>query len=256
MNPLPRRIAAFFNLFPCPLCGGDGAGRNDLCPECRAKLEFIRAERRCPGCGGPLTGIMARCEACLEGAAPRWLGAAAVFAYRGEARDLIRRYKFGGETVFAAPLGRLAADAVRRENFAVDMLVPIPPDPFRTLIRSYDPVGLFASVAAAELGLPLRRALLRRPGGAAQSTKNRSARLADPRRHYIAAPGAARKISGKRLLLTDDIFTTGATLSAAAKVLLEAGAEAVYILVLARTPLLSGGGGVPAPPPSSAEFLR
>ena len=257
MNVLCRRIAAFFNLFPCPLCGtGEGAGENDLCPECLEKLEVIRAERRCPGCGGPLTGIMARCEACLEGAPPRWIGATALFEYRGEARDLIRRYKFGGETVLAAPLGRMAADAVRSAGFPVDAVVPVPPDPFRCLRRSYDQVGLFAEVAAKKLQLPLCRALSRRPGGAAQSTMRRGARLANPRRRYAMKPGRAAEIAGRRLLLVDDIFTTGATLSAAAKPLLAAGAAAVYIFVLARTPQLTGTAAVQRGASPSAEGRR
>lgn len=245
MNSLFRRIAAFFNLFPCPRCGtGEGAGRNDFCPACLETLEVIRADRRCPGCGGPLTGIMARCGGCLEGAPPRWLGAAALLEYRGAARDLIRRFKFGKETVFAAPLGRMAAEAVRRAGFPVDAMVPIPPDPWRRLRRSYDPVGLTAEVAARELHLPLCRVLRRRPGGAAQSTMRRAARLESPRRRYALSPGREKEIAGRRLLLVDDILTTGATLSAAAKILLAAGAEAVYILVLARTPQLSGGPAV------------
>ena len=258
MRAFFRRIAAFFNLFPCPLCGtGEGAGENGFCPACLAKLEVIRAERRCPGCGGPLTGIMARCGGCLEGAAPRWIGAVALLEYRGTTRDLIRRFKFGKETVFAAPLGRMAAEAVRRAGFPVDAMVPIPPDPWRLLRRSYDPVGLTAEVAARELHLPLCRVLRRRPGGAAQSTMRRAARLAGPRRRYALKPGGEAEIAGRRLLLFDDILTTGATLSAAAKILLAAGADAVYILVLARTPQLSGSPeaqrGAPSP---SAEGRR
>ena len=243
MKEICRRIAGFFNLFPCPLCGvGEGAGENGLCPECREKLEVIRAARRCPGCGGPLTGIMARCEACLEGAPPRWVGATALFEYRGTARDLIRRFKFGGETVFAAPLGRMAADAVRSAEFQVDAVVPVPADPWRRLRRTYDQVELFAEVMAHELHLPLCRALRRRAGGAPQSTMGRTARLANPRRRYALKAGRAAEIAGRRLLLVDDIFTTGATLSAAAKPLLAAGAEAVYVFVIARTPQLTGSG--------------
>jgi len=231
-------ISAYFNLLPCPLCGsGDGGGRNDFCPECLKTLPFITADRICPGCGGELDGMLARCSGCLDGAGVIWRSAAAIFEYRDAASELIRDFKFTSHPQLARPLGKYGAELVRRREFPVDVIVPVPIAFTRFLRRSYNQSELFADAVAGELGLPVVKALRCQHGAVRQSALRRSARLRNPaKRFYPAGRRSAGRISGCRVLLVDDIITTGATLHAAARILRRLGAREIYVLTAARTP--------------------
>lgn len=233
------KLPAFFNLLPCPWCGsGDGGGCNDLCPECRRKLPFIRGSRICPGCGGELDGMLARCSGCLDGAGVSWHAAAALFEYRDEGRELIRLFKFASRPQLARPLGKMGAEVVRQRGFPVEAVVPVPMSWGRFLRRSYNQSELFAGVVAEKLHLPLVKALRCPAGTVHQSSLRRSARLKNTANRFLPGRRAEReRISGKTVLLVDDIITTGATLNAAVRVLRRhTGVKEVYVLTIARTP--------------------
>ena len=159
--------------------------------------------------------------------------AAAVWYYKSNVRKALHRYKFRGARFLAEPFGRMMAmKALTEELTDVDIVTWVPISPLRKLIRGYDQDELLARVIGRELGIPaaglLKKIRHNRPqSGLAGYAKRRANVLGV----YAAADPAG--ISGKRILLVDDILTTGATASECARVLLTAGAEEVNCAVVA-----------------------
>lgn len=198
----------------------------------------------CPRCALPLdTGEgAASCEECAT-APPAFATARALGPYAGRLRKIVQVYKFKGYDILAQPLGQrlaglarcMSAPAGPQENVVV---VPAPSTRERNLERGYDPAVLLAQETARRLSLPLVRALARTSGGPAQETLDSRARRANPSLRFTTTLDFRRRHPSRqtRVLLVDDVLTTGATLRAAARALLDAGAARVDVLVLARTP--------------------
>ena len=228
---------------PCPGCGRDDApsGGNEFCGECLRRLRLFPASMSvCPGCGGPMDGALAVCSLCLAEPERPWREAAALFPYSGYGRELVRQFKFMNRPHLARPLGKLAAELVRRRQWRPDLLTPMPLAWTRRLARGYNQAALLAGIIGGELGIPPTELLKRRPGRAAQATLGRRARHDLRGRFRCSAPELAL---GRRILLIDDVFTTGATLTAAAAALMRAGAAEILVLTVARTPAFSDFSG-------------
>jgi ComF family protein len=192
----------------------------------------------CSGCLRPLARGEAaepRCAVC-RGAPPAFDRLIAVWRYQPPLAAAIVAMKFRRLDFVAEALSELAR---AREPFAagleIDGVVPVPLAPLRRLARGFNQAERIACALAAPLGAPLLEPLRRTTLlGAAQSRLGRAARRA-------AAPGRFRarrsaELAGRRLLLVDDVVTTGATLRAAASALLRAGAAGVTAFALAATP--------------------
>jgi predicted amidophosphoribosyltransferase len=146
-------------------------------------------------------------------------------SYSGVARDLVTALKFGGRLQLAAVAAEAIADLVDAAPLTV--IVPVPPAPSRHRRRGFDPAHLIATALADRLGLPLARPL-RRADGPRQVGRPRSERL--------SAPPRVRAVSRQpgRVLLVDDVLTTGATLTACATALREAATGEFDAAVFAR----------------------
>jgi predicted amidophosphoribosyltransferase len=167
-------------------------------------------------------------------------GVRAAVVYDAVARSFVLRAKFGGRRELLAVLGRQLAQVLRTTGFAepCTVVTPVPSHPWVRLRRGFNPALELARPVSASLGLPLaRRALLRRLGRPGPTK-----RLGATRRRLAAErafrPGSS--LSGDRVLLVDDVLTTGATAEGCAAALLDAGAESVRLAVWARTPLRGG----------------
>jgi competence protein ComFC len=219
--------AALDLIYPprCALCDKLGAF---LCQTCIQGLP--RAEgRRCDACWLPMPGRV--CRPCAEH--PSALNRLrSVFQYQGDVRRLVHAFKFGGQSALGKPLAALLARCYLEHGLDAASVVAVPLTGARRRGRGYNQAGLMARELARELGLPLVEALRRR----GHSIPQASSATAEQRRQNVVdafEPGGAG-VSGLRLLLVDDVATTGATLSACAKVLRSMGAEAVIGLTLAR----------------------
>ena len=189
----------------CWSCHAPAARESPLCPRCRRRLRFAGGQPL------PFAG----------------LGVWAAVLYEGPARELVRALKFRA----AAGL----ADAMAAQMLAAGApgatLVPVPLAPGRRRRRGFNQAALLARCVAARSGLPLADVLVRAGGARSQVGRGRAARLSGPGgRIEVRAPPP------RRVLLVDDVVTTGATLGACARALRAAGAQEVAALVYARTP--------------------
>lgn len=209
----------------------------------------------CPGCGRPAEPVCHACARTLRAppALPppagveRWL---APFAYEGVARELVARVKYSRTRAtvpwLATCMGRLVVAA--RAHVGVGLVTWTPTTNSRRRARGFDHAEVLARAVARELGLPVRPTLRRRPGPP-QTGRPAAARRAGPR--FDARSGA---FPG-RVLLVDDVATTGATIAAAAEALRRAGVTSVIAVTAARTPRPGTTPRVSSKPPAYTRSM-
>ncbi|RVU47703.1 ComF family protein [Rubrivivax rivuli] len=210
-----------------------------ICAECLCR--FAAPRPRCTTCG-LVTGLaLPRCGACLREPPPfECTVCVADYAYPWD--RLITAFKFHGRAELAMPLAELLAAAVRRSVAQAprpwpDTVLPVPLAPARLRERGYNQAWELARHVARTLALPSDAALLQRPLDTAhQSALTRSERQRNLRTAFMADPQRRNALQGRRVALVDDVMTTGATVRESAAVLRRAGAAAVEVWVLARTP--------------------
>ncbi len=225
----------------CPLCGGSmpqGPGRPPLCRACLTGIPPLESPC-CPRCSLPYPaekGSDHLCEPCLR-QAPPFSWAAALGLYQGSLRTAVHRFKFSGAIGLDRPLANLLAEKLKErvEDFQPDLLVPVPLHPARLRQRSYNQSLLLARQLSRHWQVPTAHRLLMRT----QETPSQQGLSADIRRRNLkGAFSLLHPLCGKRILLVDDVLTTGATARECSRVLLSGGASAVSATVLARTPRL------------------
>jgi len=199
-----------------------------LCLDCRRALPWL-PEPRCRRCGLPLPCEVrsGRCPAAAAAFEQAW----APLAHAGPARQLVAALKFRGALLVARLMAAQIAASAPHELLVGAALVPVPLHPQRRRERGFDQALLIARALAARTDLPLAPCLRRRGRSTRQLGAGRAARRQ-------AARGQLLHVSGTvpaRVLLVDDVHTTGATLDACARALRAAGAERVAALSYART---------------------
>ena len=210
-------------LFPreCAVCSAP-APDAAFCAACDARLEWMRPPL-CPRCGaGSLSGDCAECR----GKELLFAGATALGRYEGALREALLQLKFRGSRHLADEFGRRLAVRLPR---GFGLVAPVPMSRWKLLFRGYNAAELVAERVARHAGLALSRGLLRkirrtRP----QSELALEERLTNPRGAYRSRP-----VTGK-VLLVDDVLTTGATANACTEALRAAGAAEVHLAVVAR----------------------
>ena len=219
-------------LYPRLLCANCGQESEDiLCPTCRQQWETLR---RCPDWAtfiAPTEAPDYRCAACRR-ERPPFAAAVAALPYEGELRQRLLAFKYRSATGWRRALGELLAATARRcyGERRFDAVLPIPLAPARLRERGYNQSALLSRIVAGELQLPLRPEYLRRIRDTRPLAElDAKARVKEIDGAFRGDPAAA----GQHLLLIDDIYTTGATASAATRALLAAGAASVCVLTVA-----------------------
>lgn len=197
-------------------------------------LLALVAPLRCPGCDVVMEeGDAAFCGACAPLIEPATgaLGTHAAFVYGGPLADAIRRYKYGGRTELSAPLGRIfAGEARARFAGSIEVVVPVPPHPRRLVERGFDPTALLALAVARSLGATyVPRAIARVRDTPPQASLARAQRSGN-----VAGCFSVRtSLDERRVLVVDDVRTTGATLFEMARAVDDAGASSIALFALA-----------------------
>jgi len=181
---------------------------------------------RCARCGAPTAWPVERCRECA-GRRLSFASAVAAFAYAGPARPFVRAWKERGLRLLAPLAAELVATHVASPG--ADVITHIPPDPARQLTRSRHPAEALAAELARCWQLPSTPVLARTRSAHRQASLPRAGRRANVEGSFIALARAPA-----RVLLVDDVYTTGSTASAAATALRAAGARRVEVVTFAR----------------------
>ncbi|MBP5671132.1 MAG: ComF family protein [Victivallales bacterium] len=217
----------------CPGCGRTVLSEGEeMCAECLAECDVL-PEKRCPRCGGPADGLLDECGLCqLEEEDRPWKQAVSVFPFAGKARQWIHEFKYRDKLYLAPFLADSLADAWRKygNSEKIDGIVPVPLHWLRRFMRGYNQTEVLADHLGRRLGLPTVCCLKRSRYTRQQARMNKEERRRNIRHAFVCRKSPA----GLRLLLLDDVFTTGSTLKAAATALLDGGAAAVSVLTIAR----------------------
>lgn len=245
MSVLTATVKSWFNAglglcYPevCQLCHAARAtpAENFVCAECRSHVTFIQRPF-CERCGLPLEGAITttfECARCREGELQFRSARAAVLA-DDLVLDIIHQYKYNRafwfEPLLARWLSTQAAPELAHEHW--DFLVPIPLHPTKQREREFNQAEHLARRLSTVTRIPVHRGLVERVRATPTQTHlSRSERQANMQNAFAPHPGV--RLKGQRLVLIDDVMTTGATTSACAGALRAAGAAEVIVWTVAR----------------------
>ncbi|TDI14090.1 MAG: ComF family protein [Acidobacteria bacterium] len=255
MKSMPSRVGAFLwqrvrdvaaTVIPpaCCVCNVlcDFAAEAGVCASCWAQVEYLGGPV-CPRCGRPHPGLEdddfegILCGGCQRREPPFQAGVSMAH-YRGPLKTLIRLFKFSDRPELARPLASRALTVLRSRAAMVkefDRIVPVPLPLLRRVRRGYNQATLLARELGRRLEIPVDvRALRRRGLGRPQTSMPANRRAANIRGAFLLRRRA--DVAGRSILLVDDVWTTGATLSECSRVLRHGGALRVVAFSLARTP--------------------
>ena len=223
-SPL-RAAARLVDLVLPERCAACGVGETIVCPGCKAALTLL-APPLCARCGAPTAWPVERCSECAGRRVPFATARAAV-AYDGPARELVAAWKERGLRKLGRELAELVAAAVPPPT--ANGVVFVPGDVERTLWRGQNAAEGLARLLAHRWNLPVLPLLARRSPAPRQRGLSRADRRANVRGAF-----EARAAPPARVVLVDDVYTTGATVAAAARELKRAGARRVEVVTFAR----------------------
>lgn len=221
-------------IFPprCTIC--KSKSRQMICDGCLSKVKFITSPI-CRICGKPKDRFFAGdlCEDCAGGDAP-FAMARSVVLYGGVIKEAIHKFKFEGKKALASSLGRFLVSYLSDGDIPlgeIDLIIPLPLSRKRENQRGHNQSKLLAEEISGRCSINLDSTSLKKiKDTTPQFELSRKERLLNVKGIFRSAP-----LAGSNVLLIDDIYTTGATVSEASRSLKASGAKNVYVLTLART---------------------
>ena len=230
--------AAVSLLYPpvCTLCGGKTRASEYLCERCEAKATPIVAPF-CQQCSEPFEGAIATAFTCANCTHRTIYFDAAVAAYRGRGivRQIIHDFKYGRQIHLRHLVARwlyAAFDDERLRGREFDMIVPVPLHPARQRERGFNQANLLAELLTAQISIPSKPVLKRVRYTTTQTALDRAERMENLHNAFRLRRNA--NVRGLRVLLIDDVLTTGSTLSECARILKRSGAISVHAATAAR----------------------
>jgi ComF family protein len=213
----------------------DGPGGESFCSSCFSLIRFI-ASPLCPCCGIPMAGagVDHLCGACLV-SRPPYAIARAVARYESVLLDAIHAFKYKGKITTGEVLGKIMADHVYPGFSIADysLIIPVPLHPKRLRERGFNQAVILAREISRRFSIPLDYLTLRRQVFTEpQVNLGKDQRTANVRGAF--AVKHEKKVQGQKIILVDDVFTTGSTVRECAGALMAHGAAEVAVLTLAR----------------------
>lgn len=224
-------------LFPsnltCDICGIEmnHETKYHVCEDC--ETQYLNSGKVCPKCGSQIDEEFNSCYSC-HNKQVFYKRARAAFVYRGKVKDAIHNFKYHNAKYLATPLGNYMTNVVVCENFEFDVIIPVPLTEKRKKSRGYNQSELLALQISKNLGAPVVSDVLQRTKFSRSQTELTSSERYQNLEDCFAATNID-KIKGKKILLVDDVMTTGATIEACSKILMNAGANVVYVCTACRT---------------------
>ncbi len=215
----------------CEVCEKALFAKTRLCQECWDRMKPLTASF-CERCSYPLLKG-GRCKNCADREL-HFVAGVSAFQYEGLVRQLLHRFKYGGDQSLKKVLGELLALTLRDKRLqgvSFEAIVPVPLYRLREREREFNQALLLAQEVAFQLKRPLRQILCCTQATASQARLDRKERIKNRTGKFALKKN--QSLSGNYLLV-DDVLTTGATLDVCARVLLEAGASGVWAATVAR----------------------
>lgn len=230
MLKISKFFEAFLELVYPRLCAGcKGASTAPICKECLSKMEMVD-ETSCRYCGRPTEYEVEECRDC-RGKKLYFDKARALFVFEGVGKDVIHSFKYDRETRLAPIIAEQIID--RNWYIDLDLVTFVPLFNRKKIERGYDQAELIAKEIGRQSGTQTAR-LLKRDRNTKEQNK---LDLLERRKNVDGAFSSTDRYSvlGKSILLVDDVYTTGRTISECAKILKAEGARKVYVAVAAKT---------------------
>jgi len=235
LEPL-RALASLFYPALCSVCSAPVEASEHLCGPCSCKAPRIKAPF-CARCSEPFPGAITDDFSCAN-CSHRELhfeAAVAAFRSRGVVRKIVHEFKYGRQLHLRQPVADWLLETLddpRLHGRRFDAVVPVPLHPARKRERGFNQAELLAELLSARAGVPLRNVLERIRYTTTQTAFDRTERMENL--HNAFRLRKNRDVRGLRVLLIDDVLTTGSTLSECARVLKVAGAISVHAATAAR----------------------
>lgn len=217
----------------CDVCGAELVAdtRYTLCAACTAAMPFIRGHR-CLNCGVPISDEADYCLRCQRTSA-LFRRNISPLCYSGEAMELVHALKFGGKRYIAKLLGAMMADEFIRSGEEGEVIVPVPMSEAELKKRGFNQSGLIAEDIGKRLGMPVLPALVKVRETKPQKELTGKERAENLKGCFAVAYG--EYVRGRKIVLVDDVFTTGSTANECTRMLLRAKAASVTVLTAAVT---------------------
>jgi competence protein ComFC len=235
-QPLLKTLVELFYPSNCVGCGFAQTPGIFICDQCMASTPRITPPF-CHSCYRPFEGAITG-QFCCPNCEDRALAfdcAVCVYQAKGVLRDLIHRFKYGGQYYLRRLLSEILLEAMSDERITatrVDAIVPVPLHPARRRERGFNQAEALAKGVAKRTAIPVLDCIERRSYTLTQTQFDRSERMRNLRNAFALRKNSA--VVGKNLVLLDDVLTTGSTLHECAVVLRKAGAESVRAITVAR----------------------
>ncbi|HEX4086422.1 MAG TPA: ComF family protein [Chthoniobacteraceae bacterium] len=220
----------------CEACRGAVEYPHYLCNQCAAAADRIEGPC-CMVCSEPFYGAITGAFQCGNCRNRQFRFSCAVARYRstGVVRDFIHRFKYWREFHLRHPLAEWAAEALEDDRIRaepVDALVPVPLFIARQRHREFNQAAEIARLVGARAGIPVADCMVRTRNTTSQVTHDRKGRMENLRNAFELRQ--IKGVRGRRLVLVDDVLTTGSTLDECARVLLKGGAASIRAITVAR----------------------
>ncbi len=225
-------------LFPsnikCLICGDDLKQKQDIeiCDKCRLKLREITESECCTRCGSPIAGQGKFCLNC-QGGDVEFDIARSVFVYENEVKHLISGLKYNNKPYLSRTLSCFLAEKYKSLGWQADLIIPVPLSESRKKWRGYNQAALLAEGVSDIIGVPINtEALVKIKDTDTQASLTLAERRKNLKESFKVVDKYA--VRGKKILLIDDVMTTGSTANACTHELKKAHADRVLVLTIAH----------------------